>query len=194
MKCGFTMLPSYYDALRPLPDKERLTMYDAIFGYVFEGKEPKDLPAILNGYFLLLRPNIDSSIKRYAAAVENGKNGGRPPKKTKKKPGKNPSETQTKPSRKRDKEMETEMDRDRENTGADKPPRSRFVAPSVDEVRQYCRERNNALDPETFVDFYASKGWRVGKETMKDWKAAVRTWERREKKAPEEDPYEDITC
>jgi len=49
---------------------------------------------------------------------------------------------------------------------ADKPPRSRFVAPSVDEVRQYCRERKNSVDPETFVDFYASKGWKVGKETM----------------------------
>lgn len=54
----------------------------------------------------------------------------------------------------------------------------RFVPPSVDEVRRYCEERHNNVDPEAFVDFYESKGWMVGKNKMKSWKAAVRTWER----------------
>lgn len=53
-----------------------------------------------------------------------------------------------------------------------------FEKPSVDEVRAYCEERKNNVDPEAFVDFYESKGWVVGKSAMKDWKAAVRTWER----------------
>lgn len=57
----------------------------------------------------------------------------------------------------------------------------RFSPPSVDEVRAYCTERNNNVDPETFVDFYESKGWMVGKNKMKDWKAAVRNWERSRK-------------
>ena len=62
---------------------------------------------------------------------------------------------------------------------ADKPPRaSRFTPPSVEEVRVYCAERKNSVDPERFVDFYASKGWLVGKSKMKDWRAAVRSWER----------------
>ena len=62
---------------------------------------------------------------------------------------------------------------------ADKPPRaSRFTPPSVEEVRVYCAERKNSVDPERFVDFYASKGWLVGKSRMKDWRAAVRSWER----------------
>lgn len=56
--------------------------------------------------------------------------------------------------------------------------RSKFIPPSVDEVRQYCLERNNTVDAEAFVDFYESKGWLVGKNKMKDWKAAVRTWEK----------------
>lgn len=81
-----------------------------------------------------------------------------------------------------------------EGKEADKPPRSKFVPPSVDEVRQYCRERRNAVDPETFVDFYAAKGWKIGKETMKDWKAAVRTWERRESKTVTEEKHETIVC
>lgn len=53
-----------------------------------------------------------------------------------------------------------------------------FSPPTVEEVREYCAERGNFVDPETFVDFYESKGWLVGKTKMKDWKAAVRTWER----------------
>lgn len=62
----------------------------------------------------------------------------------------------------------------------DAPPHSRrFIPPDVEEVEAYCRERNNHIDAQRFVDFYASKGWKVGKEPMKDWKAAVRTWERR---------------
>lgn len=54
-----------------------------------------------------------------------------------------------------------------------------FVPPTVEEVSDYCAERNNTVDPQTFVDFYTSKGWVVGKTKMKDWKAAVRTWERK---------------
>ena len=56
----------------------------------------------------------------------------------------------------------------------------RFTPPTVDEVAAYCGERNNRIDPQTFVDFYASKGWVVGKSKMKDWKAAIRTWEKRD--------------
>ena len=64
-------------------------------------------------------------------------------------------------------------------TGEAPPHSRRFIPPDADEVEAYCRERNNHIDAQHFVDFYASKGWKVGKEPMKDWKAAVRTWERR---------------
>lgn len=58
--------------------------------------------------------------------------------------------------------------------------RKRFTPPTVEEVAAYCGERNNRIDPQTFVDFYASKGWVVGKSKMKDWKAAIRIWEKRD--------------
>ena len=61
--------------------------------------------------------------------------------------------------------------------------RKRFSPPSAAEVMEYCRERENAVDAESFVDFYAAKGWKVGNAPMKDWKAAVRTWEKRESRA-----------
>ena len=68
------------------------------------------------------------------------------------------------------------------------PQRKRFVPPSVDEVREYCMERGNSIDPQTFVDFYAGKDWMVGKTKMVDWKACVRTWESREKKEQSQQP------
>lgn len=58
-----------------------------------------------------------------------------------------------------------------------------FIPPTVEEVRSYCSERKNNVDPQTFVDFYQGKGWMVGKNKMKDWKAAVRTWERSRKES-----------
>ena len=58
---------------------------------------------------------------------------------------------------------------------------ARFVKPSIEEVRNYCRERGNAIDPEAFIAYYESKGWKVGNTPMRDWKAAVITWERRRK-------------
>lgn len=60
------------------------------------------------------------------------------------------------------------------------PPKelSRFAPPTQAEVEAYCMERGNAVNAQVFCDFYASKGWRVGNQSMKDWKAAVRTWER----------------
>ena len=57
---------------------------------------------------------------------------------------------------------------------------SRFVPPTLEEVREYARERNSKVDPDRFFDFYTSKGWKVGKDPMKDFKAAFRNWERNE--------------
>jgi hypothetical protein len=61
------------------------------------------------------------------------------------------------------------------NKGTSRP---RFAAPTLDQVSEYCLERKNQVQPQAFIDFYASKGWVVGRSPMKDWKAAVRTWEK----------------
>lgn len=58
--------------------------------------------------------------------------------------------------------------------------RKRFEKPTLSEIKQYCIERNNNVNAEQFYDYYESNGWKVGKNSMKDWKAAVRTWERSE--------------
>jgi hypothetical protein len=69
----------------------------------------------------------------------------------------------------------------KDSLGEDRKGNKRFAPPSVTEVADYVAEKGYHIDPEAFVDFYQSKGWKVGKESMKDWKAAVRTWEKREK-------------
>lgn len=68
---------------------------------------------------------------------------------------------------------------------ADKPPKKTvFVPPTVEDVAAYCKERNNGIDPQQFVDFYEASGWTRGKGTkLKNWKAAVRTWESNRPKA-----------
>lgn len=69
---------------------------------------------------------------------------------------------------------------------------SRFIKPTIQDIRAYCLERHNNVDPEVFFDFYESKNWMIGKSKMKDWRAAVRTWEKRqiqEKKEEIKNPY-----
>ena len=101
-----------------------------------------------------------------------------------------------------DMDMDMNMDRDsekdrdiykgresKERRAADKPPSAkRFLPPSVEEVKAFCWERGSRVDAQRFVDFYTAKGWRIGKDPMKDWKAAVRTWEQRDK-----ENFRDIT-
>lgn len=59
----------------------------------------------------------------------------------------------------------------------------RFSKPTIQEIQDYCAERKNGIDAEVFFDFYESKGWKVGTTPMKDWKACIRTWERKENKS-----------
>ncbi len=71
--------------------------------------------------------------------------------------------------------------KDINNKNNNKNNRVAFTPPTVEEVARYCAERHNSVDPETFINYYQSNGWMVGRNKMKDWKAAVRTWEKRNK-------------
>ncbi len=81
-----------------------------------------------------------------------------------------------------DKSKSIEIEKDKETEKEKKDSPKRFVPPSLEEVQAYCTERGNGIDAQAFIDFYASKGWMVGKTKMTDWKAAVRTWESRNRK------------
>ena len=72
------------------------------------------------------------------------------------------------------------INKDNNNSSKNIVPLKRFVPPTEDEVALYCIERRNHVNAAKFIDYYSSNGWKVGKNPMKDWKAAVRTWERSE--------------
>lgn len=80
-----------------------------------------------------------------------------------------------------EKELEIEKDSSAKSTTT---KRKRFEKPTISDIEQYCIERNNNVNAEHFFDYYESNGWKVGKNSMKDWKAAVRTWERSEYRKP----------
>lgn len=72
---------------------------------------------------------------------------------------------------------------DKENDNKNqKRKNKKFEKPQLEEIELYCKERKNGIDPQTFFDFYESKGWMIGNNTMKDWQAAVRSWEAKLKK------------
>lgn len=177
---------SFYDAIGCFAGDAflQVEMYEAIFEYVFNDNEMKNMKPEVEAVFSLVRPQIDANMKRRT----NGSKGGRP---TKKNHRLSDAETIGYENVKNEKPNVNVNDNDNgnvnvnvnENVNDNDPVKknTKFIPPTVEEVRAYCRERNNTVDAETFVDFYIGKGWMVGKNKMKDWKAAVRTWEKNRK-------------
>ena len=99
------------------------------------------------------------------------------------------SESRSKNRQKKDKknisktyDEHMENENENETININRTKKEKFQKPTVEEIKIYCSERKNNINPEQFFDFYQSKGWLVGKTPMKDWKAAVRTWEQKDKK------------
>lgn len=82
------------------------------------------------------------------------------------------------------KEKERKENKNKENESKNERKASRFTPPTFDEVIAYCSERNNNVDAQRFIDYYTANGWKAGRNSMKDWKAAVRTWERSDGEKP----------
>ena len=73
----------------------------------------------------------------------------------------------------------------------DKKPVKRFVPPSLDEIRDHMHQPDGSIGPDRFFDYYTSNGWKVGKNKMKDWKAAANNWLRKNKPVSESDNWDD---
>lgn len=161
---------SYLDAIQALGDAERGRLLTAMLEYSITGEAPQ-----LNGnerfLFPMIKAQIDRDLSRYDAICQKNSDNVRKRSYTNgnKGEGKGKGEGEDKGEGKGKGEIESPSGN-----------RERFAPPTVADVAAYCQERGNTVDPQRFVDFYASKGWKVGSQQMKDWKAAVRTWERRE--------------
>ena len=141
----------FREVIEPLNDAEKGRLFDAMLNYAADGEEP-GLSGNERYIWAYARQSIDRTRAESERLKINGSKGGRPKKQEE------PKETKEKQQ---------------------KATTKRFVPPTVDEVRAYCKERGNKVDAERFVAFYGSKGWKVGNQPMKDWKQAVITWEKR---------------
>ena len=174
---SFVFYRSFRDAIEEMNDEDKLSTLLAICDYALYGIEPDLKGPLPRAVFTVARPSIDANKVRR----KNGKSGGRLSKKT------NGFEKENHRFSK-SKSTETETESETGAKKADKPPRSRFTPPTLAEVQSYVAERHSPVDPQEFIDFYAAKGWMVGKTPMKDWKAACRNaekWDRWNKETGE---------
>ena len=176
---SFNAYHSYLKSIELLNDAERGRLFTACLQYSMTGEVP-DLRGNERFVFPMMKEQIDRDKAKYDAKCKANKSNikSRWDKDTYERIPSNTTvydrnDSYTKNTKDKDK------DKDKDKTG-DKARTTRFTPPAVEEVRAYCLERKNSVDAERFVNYYASNGWIVGKTKMKDWKAAVRTWERRD--------------
>lgn len=195
-KNGFMFFENYYTATRTMTEAQRLEFYDAIIEYGILNKEPM-LEGLMLSAFELIRPGIDKSIDMR----ERGSRGGSAKRKADAEEDDNCLQAKSKVLASKN-ESACNEEKGREEKGREhgreekrteeKRVSSRFAPPTVDDVKAYCFERGNNVDPQRFIDYYQSNGWKVGKNQMKDWKAAVRTWEQRDAAPKKEDNNAEI--
>ena len=167
---------SFYEAIVGLPDVELAQAFRAIAEYGLNGIET-ECSGTAKVALIMAKPQIDKNNMRYA----NGCKGGRPAENLK------PNDNQIKPS---DNQTITNQepnvnvndnvnDIKKKDTKVSKE-KAHFVPPTLENVIGYCQEKGYKVDAHRFIDFYESKGWMVGKNKMKDWKAALRNWARQD--------------
>jgi len=190
-----TFYRSFWDAIRRLKKKDdRLSILEAIVAYGLD-EEIRPMTDAAESIFVLVKPTLDAANKKSRGRTgqdrssgedkSNEGNSARPEQDIGKIPARHEQDTCKEKEVEVEGEVEVEVEGEKEKesyiphiyTPPHAPPK-KFIPPTVQEVEAYCRERGNAVDAQRFVDHYASVGWKVGKNPMKDWRAAVRTWER----------------
>lgn len=188
-KQGFVAYHKYLKTLEPLSDAEVGRLFRACLQYSMTGEEP-DLRGNERMLFPTVRDDIDRETAEYKQKCERQRENVK--KRWEKQYHGIPTDTNVYhgiPTDTNDTYRRRIRIRNINNTpynppvgDVEKKGSKRFVKPTEDEVAAYCKERGNTIDAAAFVAFYDSNGWRVGKNPMKDWKAAVRTWEQKRKK------------
>lgn len=180
MRDSFVFYRGFWEGLKRLPDQEKLEALIAIIEYGLDGTEPEQ-DGVAAAMFYMAKPQIDANNKRY----QNGLKGGRSSL-TKAEPNDNQPETKAEPNDNQTITTHEPNVNDNDNvnvykkkdTNVSKEKALRFLPPTLEDVKSYCLDKGYTVDAERFIDFYESKGWYVGKNKMKDWKATVRNWAR----------------
>lgn len=193
-KKSFVMYESWGTAIEKMSNEQAGELIKAIYAYQKDpDAAPKD-PA-LAFVFELIKQQLDADSQRYkeacAARSEAGKKGGRPKanasdKKQMVSEESKKSKCFSEKAKKAD--NDNEYDNDLKENTLEGVKEKRFAPPTLQEVKDYCLKMGYThVDAERFIDYYTSNGWMVGKNRMKDWKAAVRNWDRREKNPQRQD-------
>ena len=171
----FCAYHSYIKQCKGLSDGELGRLFRALLEYSASGKVPE-----LNGRESVAFDFMSANIDRDAGSYKDTCNRNRENiSKKYERIRSNTSVYETYQEKEEAKEKEELLKKDISNEISQKSTRQKkFVPPTVEEVAAYCLERKNKVDAAYFVDHYTSNGWKVGKQNMKDWKAAVRTWEK----------------
>ena len=168
---------SYLKSVEPLNDAERGRLFTACLTYSMTGAEP-DLRGNERFVWPTIREQIDRDTKKYSDFCKKQQENIRKRWDTAVYDGTSGIPDDTKHTKEKEKEKENILSSPNvEDSIARTPARKRFTPPTLAEVTAYCRERQNAVDPQRFIDYYTARGWKLNKTSMKDWKAAVRTWE-----------------
>lgn len=169
--------------------------------------EPETDNARVDDFLRIAIPKLEKDEATYEQKVSAGQAGGKQSASTRQAQGKQTSSTSQAEAKHSSSKSQlnkgTKEQRNKEQGTKEQRNEVGFRPPTVEEVREYCQTRSNGVSAEHFVDHYSANGWKVGKNPMKDWKAAVRNWERNEfgeKKSANEDMqthgwnYDDLTA
>lgn len=171
----------FLEVVEPLSDDERGRLFMAMLGYALDGSQPT-LTGNERFVWAMARQHINREVAAYKTKVEAGREAGRRSGEARRKQtepkGTKPNETNQDNDNDNDNNNNNNNDNDNDIYIAPAPKAHIYLQPpSLEEVASYCRERGNHVDPHYFHSYYESNGWRVGRNPMRDWKAAVRSWE-----------------
>ena len=202
---GFVLYHSLRKPLEMLDDAQRGKLFLAILDYSEHGLLPDFNDAVIDMAFAFIRDKLDRDSEAYKDKCEKralaGSKGGKQrvanqanatfAKQTQANQANASKSSQPEPEPEPELKPKPELEPEQ-----DKKKRKRFTPPTLEEVKAYCLESGYRIDAERFIDYYESNGWMVGRNKMKDWKAAVRNWAKREDEKPKKeerrDPYEDV--
>ena len=183
-KSSFVLYHDIREPLELLTDEERGRLFLAILDYSEFGKSP-DFTGALQMAFVFIKTALDRDADAWEAKREKRREAGSMGGKQRVANRANATFAKQEQANQANQAVPAPVPAPvpalEKESEADKPLRaSRFTPPTVEQVSAYCRERGNGVDPQRFVDYYAARGWKLGEESMKNWQAAVRTWERRD--------------
>ena len=175
---SFIFYRSFYDASKCLKTEEKAQLFDAICSYALDEKV-EQLDGMAYGMFQLVKPQLDANRKRFNNGCIKKQKGSKSEAKAK--------QTKSKIEANVNVNVNPNVN---ENLNLESKSKSKlFIKPTIDEIKNYCLERKNNVNAESFSNYYEARGWKLKGIQMKDWKACVRTWEGNDYKTPKQNNF-----